>query len=217
MKNKFLKKEKAEIKNNSGFTLLEMLTVIAIFGIITSIVVSGYGKYTNDTVLTNMAYELALSVREAQIYGIAVSNRSSVSNFDNKFGINFYVPSGSGGVNVYHLFEDLDNDNEYDNVASGGCSGSILDPVSGAPTGDACQQEYVLQRNVLIDELYVNCSLLTSNQSLNIVFDRPNPEPIVNGTRGQSAQIRLVSSEGTNRYVHVSSNGQIFVDNELCS
>jgi prepilin-type N-terminal cleavage/methylation domain-containing protein len=196
VKNKIKEKQK-------GFSLIEMLVVIAIFGILTAIVVSGYSKFTNDTILTNMAYEMALSIREAQIYGIAVSNRSDVDSFENKFGINFYLKGGLDDTQVYHLFEDADGSNTYD--GNGSCSGST----------DICQQEYGLQRNILIDEVFVNCSTVLADDELDIVFDRPNPEPIINGARDRSAQIRLESPEGTRRFVIINSNGQIFVDTQM--
>jgi len=185
---------------SKGFTLIEMMVVIAIFGILTAIVVGNYSKFTNDTILTNMAYEMALSIREAQIYGVAVSNRDT--DFDNKFGINFTTATGDGSV--FHLFEDSNNDNEYG--SSGSCSGI---------GGDVCQQEYILQRGVKIVDLRTssNSSVCSNPDVLNIIFDRPNPEPIIT-CDANLAQITLESPEGTKRYVFVRGNGQIFVDNE---
>jgi prepilin-type N-terminal cleavage/methylation domain-containing protein len=190
-----------DLRSSAGFTLIEMLVVIAIFGILTAITASNYSKFTNDTILTNMAYEMALSIRQAQIYGVAVSNRQA-SNFDSQFGINFYM-DGLPDTKVYHLFEDVGGNNgEYD--GEGTCT-----------TGsDICHQEYTLQRGVVITDLWTQdlggCNPISD--SLNISFNRPNPEPVITG--GASlAQIDLESTEGTERYVYVRSNGQIYVDN----
>lgn len=198
-----------------GFTLLELLTVLAIFAILTVITVSNYNSFTNDTILTNMAYEMALSVREAQTYGIAVSNRTA-DNFDNPFGINFDLNRLSE-TQVYHLFEDSADPANPDFVYSnpGSC-------VTSGPY-DYCYKEYVLQRNIVIKSLAVQGSsgCHTDLDTLDITFNRPNPEPFITGDSYEEqsvGQIELQSPEGRSRYVIVRQNGQIYVDSKpICS
>lgn len=183
----FYKKTKKE-KGNRGFTLLELLAVIAIIGILTVISVGNYGKFTNDVVLTNMAYELALSIREAQVYGIAVTNQGGDS-FDNRYGISFNEDQSE-----YFLFVD-DGDNVYE--------------------PSELKKSYTLQKGVVVSKLKISSGCSSLN-TLPILFKRPNPEPIINGgTAGnKSAQIELTSREGTKKYVIVSGSGQIFVTSE---
>jgi prepilin-type N-terminal cleavage/methylation domain-containing protein len=59
-------------KPSQGFSLIELLVVITIFAIITSVVLFRQSKFSSDIVVSNLAYEVALEIRQAQSYGIAV-------------------------------------------------------------------------------------------------------------------------------------------------
>jgi len=181
-----------------GFTLLEMVTVLAIFGVMTAIVVFNYGKFTSETILTNMAYEIALSIRESQIYGV------SVRNPDGTLGTNsFSVPYGTyfqSGTNMYYLFSDNNSDGVFNSV--------------NCVTSAECVTPYTLQRGVTITNVRKNCTADTNG--LNVTFKRPNPEArFDNATNISSADIELTAQDGAKRYVVVRNNGQIFVTNEL--
>ncbi len=185
-----------------GFTLIEMITVLGIFMVMTSIVLFNYNKFTGDTILTNMAYEVALSVREAQIYGVSVRNPNGTigsAAFGKPYGISF-VGTLTGGSSMYSLFADLDNNNQYGGGAT--C-------VAGA---GECVTPYTLQRNVKITSVMTSDTCTSSN--LSIVFKRPDPEPIMNGSSNiDFAEIELTSPTGSKRYVIIRNNGQIYVTN----
>ena len=176
-----------------GFTLLEMIVVIGIFGIVSSIVIWNYNKFTGNTVLTNMAYELALSVREAQLFGTsAIGNSSNINTFNQHIGARFVK-----GTDSYIIFIDENNNNMYDN------------------TGDTIFKTLTLQSGVVVEEVNV-CDVAGSINTLDIVFARPNPEPIINGSFLESAQIKIVSKTGTARYVKVNGAGQVEVTTDSC-
>jgi prepilin-type N-terminal cleavage/methylation domain-containing protein len=187
-----------------GFSLLEMMAVLGIFGIISSIVMFNYGKFTSETVLTNMAYEIALSIREAQIYGVSVRGGESVS-FDAPYGI--YIPPTTNNLNQYILFKD---DNEDDNIDTSTCLGSL-----------ECVTPYTIQRNIFIESVKLklgnsggNCPEISDGFS--ILFKRPNPEPFFSDNRAISqVEIKLRSRDNTAfRYVIIANNGQISVQND---
>jgi prepilin-type N-terminal cleavage/methylation domain-containing protein len=193
-KNKKIINKSQRNSKEGGFTLIEMLFVLIIFAILTAIVVGNYYSYTGNVTLTNMAYEMALSIREAQTYGIAVSNRAS-NDFDQKYGVNFFVPTG-GSSNTYQLYEDKNGNKNFD-------------------SGEASLPAYELQRGVTIVGLERDgCNPV---RELNILFKRPNPEPEIyaNGGIINGARIVLQSQEGSNRrYVVIRNNGQIFVESD---
>ena len=53
-----------------GFTLIELLVVIALMGIIYSVTLSNYAGLNKSVELKNTVYNVALSIRETQVYGI---------------------------------------------------------------------------------------------------------------------------------------------------
>ena len=70
-------------KTTTGFSLVELIVVMGIFTIMTSIVIFNYGRFSSNLIVTNLAYESALAVRQAQVYGISVKNTSGDGgNFD---------------------------------------------------------------------------------------------------------------------------------------
>lgn len=188
-------------KNNKqkGFTLIEMLTVLAIFAVLTSIVVFNYGKFTSQTILTNMAYEVALSVREAQIYGVSVRdpNGSTSGDFSHQYGVHFDKGSAS-----YYVFADANTGSE--GIADGGgCETS----------GSECVKSYKLQRGMIINDVRIDCA---NKNFLNVSFKRPNPEARFNNAFDiPSADIEIKAPSGELRYVVIRNNGQIFVSRDL--
>lgn len=195
-----------------GFTIIEMLAVLAIFSILTAIVVFNYAKFRSDTILTNMAYEVALSIREAQIYGVSARSSATGGSADFTRAYGIYIPQIP--TNAYYLFSDTDsaNDTTGDGKFSGeNCSSS---------GGDTCITPYTLQQNIKITEVYVN-SACNDSTAFSILFKRPNPEPVFNHvteyapiTNISMIQITLTADDGTSRYVRVANNGQISVVND---
>ncbi len=87
----------------AGFTLLEMLVVVAIISVIIGVVVVNQRSFDNSIILSNTAYDVALSVREAQAYGHAghgVSGSSSLVTYGT--GIDFTAAQ----KRTYILFAD---------------------------------------------------------------------------------------------------------------
>ncbi len=97
----------------SGFTLVEMLVVVAIFTIISAVALFNQTKFSSDMVITNLAYEIALEVRQAQTYGIGVRNSSNdASNFQYGYGVHFgpdTVHPGSSPTNSFSFFADTNS------------------------------------------------------------------------------------------------------------
>lgn len=188
-----------------GFTLVEMITVLAIFGIISSIVIFNYGKFQSDTILTNMAYEVALSIREAQVYGVSARTTTGASaDFKTPYGIYFAKDSKE-----YILFSDGESSANDSKFSGTSCVSS---------GGDTCVTPYTLQRNVIVGDIKVKSASCESKTSASILFERPNPEPIISVDPNENnisvIEIELQAPEGSTRYVAVYNNGQITVINE---
>ncbi len=63
-----------------GFTLVEMLVVLAIIVVISAIVFSGQAAFNRTLALSNAAYDIALSARQAQAYGLSSQAFNAINN-----------------------------------------------------------------------------------------------------------------------------------------
>ncbi|MFT5036524.1 MAG: prepilin-type N-terminal cleavage/methylation domain-containing protein [Candidatus Azotimanducaceae bacterium] len=66
-----------------GFSLVEVLITSAIIGIVTAMVMVKYGSFNSSVLLKNSAYEIALTIREAQVFsvGTRVGGESNVFRY----------------------------------------------------------------------------------------------------------------------------------------
>jgi prepilin-type N-terminal cleavage/methylation domain-containing protein len=75
-------------KSKKGFTLVEMLVVISIITIITTVVISGQSKYSLRLNLFAQGYKALTYIRQAQVYGLGVK-ADPTGNFDASYGVSF--------------------------------------------------------------------------------------------------------------------------------
>lgn len=99
-----------KIKNKSlGFTLIELMVTMAIMAIMTAVSFSGNRNFDRNISMTNLAYDVALSIKTAQSNAVNVkgSTSSGATNFDSGFG--FHIDSSEN----YILFVDRLADRQY--------------------------------------------------------------------------------------------------------
>lgn len=211
MKNSFFKKriEKTSQAVSAGFTLVEMLVVVAIFAVLTAVIVYNYGDFNADITVSNMAYEIALTTRQAQIFGLG--SRGIGGEFNKAYGI--YINNSSGSTKDLIFFSDSEVVNNLCNQGSGTtdcvCIGS----------DDECIEKLTMQRGIFISKLQVmDGSSCSETDELTILYKRPNPEAQIFNQFGGSphggALITVNSTAGRNRFVVIRKNGQISVINE---
>jgi len=179
-----------------GLTLIEMLVVTGIIALISGLVLANNNRFGGQVLLQNLAYDIALSIREAQIYGI------SVQQFQGTYGYSYgmyFQPSTSGGRTIYVLFADTDDNGLYDGTAELVQSTAIA---SGYAVADLCATPV---------SSIERCGL----SSLAITFRRPEPDAYIrtqdHAGLHESARIILRSPRGETKQVVVGVNGQISV------
>ncbi len=201
-----------------GFTLIEMLVVLAIIGVVLAITISGQRAFNSSTVLSNTAYDVALSVRQAQTYG--VSGRVVPKQPSANYG--YGIDVSSIPTNNYVLFAD---------TFGTGCS-IAASSIKNAPDTKIGDCIYTPNRDIIVHKFKINnnaritgmcvykglstyCSTGSNNPSLSkvdITFVRPNPSAIIiaNSERFNRVCIRLSAGDG-NRYINVTQIGVISV------
>jgi prepilin-type N-terminal cleavage/methylation domain-containing protein len=214
-----------------GFTIIEMIVVLAIVVLLTAVVVTGQNDFNKTLILTDTAYTVALSVRQAQTYGLSSRSYSGTSNA--AYGIHIASTSPKG----YQMFADV-----YPNApgtSSVYCPGHTA--AAGTPDAkpgnclyDATQtelvQNYTLNRGFFISDVcgkdtggVLRCTSTSYLTGVDILFLRPNTDSIVTGLRSggnvklTTAQIVVSEPTGvTSRYICVSSVGQVSVATTTC-
>jgi prepilin-type N-terminal cleavage/methylation domain-containing protein len=185
--------------SNRGFTLVELLVSISIFSVITAVAVFNHARFNGTIVLTNLAYEVALSVRQAQFYGIVVRQTTAdATKFDSGYGVHFDLANPT----TYFIFEDIKSGANPNHVHDG---------------SDITVETFRIQKGNTISKVCVdsNCS----SPVVDITFVRPNPDAFIRaggiqGTSYGKAEICIASPGGTKRKITVESTGQISVSTD---
>lgn len=184
--------------------------------VITSIVLVSNSKFGGIVQLQNLAYDVALSIRQAQVYGISVARFKGTGTFDAGFGVHFDMSSDND--KTYTLFADATVNGLYDCPTS-----SVSFQVS-----EACEwvQTTTMTGGNRITDLCVTPPGVSENcdgvEKVDVVFVRPEPDawistdgisctPQQQGSCQAGMRIVLTSPRGDEMSVVVDANGQISV------
>lgn len=162
------------LKPNKGFTIIEMLVTISVFIIVTSMILINYPQFSDRLSLERTAQEVALSLREAKTYAIAVREFGIGTDRYPGYGVHFDLSSGP--TKEYILFAD---------VESYPLEGNKIYDDDGGGSSDEKIDQFIIQTNVSIKEFCVGINSLTdcsSYEKLEIVYFRPDPDVTIMGT-----------------------------------
>lgn len=191
--------------NTGGFTLVELIISVAIFVFMTVLLVSKYGNFSNGILTTNIAYDIAITIRQSQAFGLHV--RQTNSSFSGAYGTHF--TKASSGNTKFELFFDANSDSVF---TSGPTPGVVPDETLAG---------YVLKRNSIIQDIAVGtgpANITAHPDSLNVVFKRPDPDAIITAVTGGTktkvayAEIILKGPDASTRKIVVRRTGQISIE-----
>ena len=175
----------------TGFSLVELMVVVSIVTVITLVALVRHSSFNSTTLLNNLSYDIALTIRQAQAYGVSVRNTGQGGNeFSAAYGVHFNALDRSS----YLIFQDLNNNNAYDD-------GEVV-------------ETYQLRRSHEIVDVCQNANCFENNGigELDVVFRRPNPDAIINGSLNSAATITIGSDQGDmEREIEVLATGQISI------
>ena len=205
----------------AGFTLIELMVVTAIMVLITMVVLFNTGRFNSSVLLRSLAYEVGLSLRTAQLYGVSVREATS-GDFNAAYGVFFPVSIINVPNASYSLFADLNNNGIFDDGTS------------------AIEENFLLQNSFAISDIcattgssmicaagcpsplpagITSCAPQSIATGITISFKRPNPNALIivdsNTSQPYAGAIITVSSPaGSTRTTSVTSTGLITVQGE---
>jgi prepilin-type N-terminal cleavage/methylation domain-containing protein len=189
---------------NKGFTLVELLVTISIFVVLTGVVLFNQSKFNSTILLTNLAYDTALTIRQAQNYGINIKEFNAGIGGESVFvpyGVHFDISNAINNKS-FILFADINSQGKFNSETLGNCIAT-----------EGCVNRYSIKRGNFVSDLTVTKGNNTSSTTvLDITFKRPNPDAIItsNSVNDYSkATIYLTGVDGSTRKVNVQANGLI--------
>lgn len=69
-------------RNHKGFTLIEFVVIISIFAIMAAVALFNFAGFRSNVGLSNVVHDIALTIRQAQIFGWATQTESINANGD---------------------------------------------------------------------------------------------------------------------------------------
>lgn len=225
---KFTKKT----KTIAAFTLVELMVALGIYIIMAGLIFANQDKFNQSLAFSNLGYDIALTIRQAQTYGYAVRGEgSNGSTFTNAFGVHFASDKPSSFTVFYEpIQKPLASASQAAPLSYEACQSS-----TSCDSGLQTVSNYNLQNNYTISNLCYGpgsgcgstdstCSSVSvgnsTNNYLDIVFQRPNINafifnnstnyPILNYPLSEAA-VELQSPAGEKECVSVFSSGDIEV------
>lgn len=181
-----------------GFTLVEFVVILAIFSVMAGIALFNFSGFESNISLTNLAHDIALTIRQAQVFGISATE-SSLGFAPSKTRGVYFQYDGSEFLKTFIIFADEQgNDHQFD------------------PNDDQIIDEITVSSSDSISGIEVGPdanNLRSLNDDLHITFTRPKPEAwiISGGARENYAIIAIESVSGQERKIEVFKSGQIRV------
>jgi prepilin-type N-terminal cleavage/methylation domain-containing protein len=198
-------KKVARGQAQAGFTLIELVVIIAIFAIMSSVLLFNFRGFNKNVERNNLAQDMALLIRKTQSYGISSSTLDAntlteTNTLPSRYGLLFDYDASAGTITSISSYKKIGGSNV---------------PVS-----------YTQGTDILIDTVVLNSPGVSvvaciSNggstcttpilSDIAIEFERPRPEPLI--SNGQySFLLRLMPSDSLIPwYIVVAPTGNIYV------
>lgn len=196
------------------------MVVLAIIVTITTITLSTQSSFNKTIILANTAYDVALTLRSAEVYGLsgrAIGGTSGIG-----YGLHF-LKASPGSFTLFADTSPAPSAANCHGLPSGGASAPDAKPGNCTYDIGETVTDYNLGNGVVVSDFCAysfgawSCAYAQGGglTALDIVFARPNPEPFVN-VSGTRACIALASPQGGARFISVGASGEITADASSC-
>lgn len=169
---------KKTAQNDAGFTLLELMFVIALFALMSTIVLFRFKNFGTATAFENLAQDVALRVVQAQKTAISGTfNASFASAVKPTYGVYFESGSATGTTNHQFIyFTDGNGDRKYNSPST-----CVAAPAVGT---DACISVTAITTGEYVSSILYNTPAAPTVYTppagaVHITFQRPFPDATI--------------------------------------
>lgn len=213
-----------------GFTLVELLVVLAIIAIVTAVTLAGQSAFNKTLILANTTYDIALTLRSAETYGLG--SRALGSTANTGYGVEFLTSVPASFTFFRDIYPSASDPRHCHPTPAGGPSAPDAQPGNCVYDGTSRSENistYTLGNGITVSNfcafksgvwLCTNKGMLSA---LDIVFARPDPNPFmsVDGVYSAlfpvtAACLALTSPQGGSRFLSVAASGEITADAASC-
>lgn len=181
-------------KQTAGFSLIELLVTLTIATLVVGSVMFQFRIYDSIVVLKGLAYEMAFTLREAQVFAVSSGVSTDGATFDLPYGI--YVDLDS--PQEYIFFQDNNENGRYD-------------------SSDIIIETYEIKDAFTLSQICVDAdcvsadSSVTNEREVSVVYRRPEFDAMYDVRDGGS----LIDTSGTSELVirfELESDDTIYFD-----
>ncbi len=184
-----------------GFTLIELVITFGILVTIATLLLADYPRFVARVNLTRDAQEIALNVRQAQAFALAVRGfDTGAGTVFEAWGVNFDI---SVSDKEYALFVDYNPANsDYDPPLE---LAQTFQIGAGTRIVDLCAEQKTSPPGT--------CNL-QGLERLDITYRRPNPTTTLKGNRTEYQDLEIVieGREGARKTIVVWRSGQVTIE-----
>jgi prepilin-type N-terminal cleavage/methylation domain-containing protein len=192
-------KKLLKLQKNKGMSYVELIVVLSIFAVLSTVVVYNYGIFQDKVDMKSLASDIALKIVEAQkasLDGKFPPDPAPAGTWKPSYGVHFDSAPANAKQFVYFVNRD----------------GNTLYPIYGS---DELLETFTITKGNIIQSITVNgCS---ASPTMTVFFKRPDPgAKIVSSASGcnagSSATITIQSPKGSQATITVYSSGRVQVD-----
>lgn len=197
------------IKKNRGMSYIELIVVLSIFAVMSSIIIFNYQEFQTKVDMKNLASDIALKVVEAQKSSLAgelppfPQQSSIISTWKPSYGLYFNPVSDNKS---FTYFTDLNQNGIFDDV---NCS-----------LNSECLEKINITKGNSISSLsvfYQGDATAYNFNDLTITFKRPNSSAVIKSTTPFAnivsyVQINIISPSQVKSNIKIYPSGRIQVN-----